>query len=303
MLLYRLPPFFRADMAKLIFGCGYLGRRVAAHWQAAGETVHVVTRSPSRAAELRASGLQPIVADVLDAETLRELPIAETVLFAIGFDRTAGRSIREVYVDGLAAVLAALPIETGQVIYISSTGVYGQNAGELVDETSDCHPIREGGRACLEAERLLLAHPLGRRAVILRLAGIYGPGRIPRRQELAAGQPLAAPSEGWLNLIHVDDAAGVVLAAETKTPSPRLYVVSDGHPVERYVYYAELARLLGAPPPRFTPAPPDSPGRERAVADKRIDNRRMLAELDVRLANPSYREGLASIAGTEVNPD
>ncbi len=276
-------------MAKLIFGCGYLGRRVAALWQATGETVHVVTRSPSRAAELRNHGLRPIVADVLDAETLRELPIAETVLYAIGFDRTAGRSIREVYVDGLAAVLAALPIETGRMIYISSTGVYGQKAGELVDETSECHPTREGGRACLEAERLLSAHSLGRRAVILRMAGIYGPGRIPRRQELLAGQPLAAPGEGWLNLIHVDDAASVVLAAETKMPSPRLYVVSDGHPVERHVYYAELARLLGAPPPRFAPAPGNSPALERTVADKRIDNRKMLSERAVRLSYPSYR--------------
>ncbi len=144
-------------MVRLIFGCGYLGHRVAVRWQVAGDTPHVVTRSPSRAAALAAEGLQPIVADVLRPETLRGLPTADTVLYAVGYDRTADQSLREVYVQGLANVLAALPANTGRILYVSSTGVYGQTTGEPVDESSPCHPTREGGRACLEAEQLLSA--------------------------------------------------------------------------------------------------------------------------------------------------
>jgi nucleoside-diphosphate-sugar epimerase len=286
-------------MAKLIFGCGYLGRRVAERWLATGETVYAVTRSESRAAELAGQGLRPIVADVMQPQTLGGLPVAETVLYSIGFDRTVGRSIREVYVDGLAAALAALPAGTGRIVYVSSTGVYGQTEGESVDENSPCNPTREGGRACLEAERLLAASALGSRSVVLRMAGLYGPGRIPRRQEMMAGEPVAVPAEGWLNLIHIDDAASVVLAAAASAPLPRTYVVSDGQPVARRAYYEALVRLLGAPQPQFAPAPAGSSASQRAAADKRIDNRRMVAELGVRLTYPSYREGLTAIVAAE----
>ena len=76
-------------------------------------------------------------------------------------------------------VLAALPAETGRLIYISTTGVYGPADGDWVDEVTPPDPQREGGRASLAAEQVLAAHPLGQRSVILRLAGIYGPGRVP----------------------------------------------------------------------------------------------------------------------------
>ena len=106
---------------------------------------------------------------------------------------------------------------------------------------------------------------------------------------------MAVPADGWLNLIHVDDAASVVVAAETRAPLPGLYVVSDGHPVERRVYYEELARLSARSTPSFRAAGSRTPATGRGNSDKRIVNRRMLAELDVGLAYPSYREGLAAI--------
>ncbi len=106
---------------------------------------------------------------------------------------------------------------------------------------------------------------------------------------------MKVPADGWLNLIHVDDAASVVVAAETRAPLPGLYVVSDGHPVQRRVYYEELARLSDAPPPLFAPPAAELPATQRGNSDKRIVNRRMLAELDVGLVYPSYREGLAAI--------
>jgi nucleoside-diphosphate-sugar epimerase len=283
---------------KLIFGCGYLGLRVGRRWLAAGETVCAVTRSRARAEELRSIGCTPLVADVTAPESLSELPAAETVLYAVGHDRTARKTLREVYVAGLSNVLDALSAATQRVLYISSTGVYAQSGGEWVDEESACEPIRESGCVCLEAERVLQAHRLGKKAIILRLAGIYGPGRIPRRQGLQAGEPIAAPQYGFLNLIHVDDAARIVLAAE-HVPPPRLYTVSDGLPPVRHEYYAELARLLAAPPPTFVDPPADSPAALRAESNKRVSNRRLLSELDVKLEFPSYREGLAAIVASD----
>jgi nucleoside-diphosphate-sugar epimerase len=140
---------------------------------------------------------------------------------------------------------------------------------------------------------------LGRRAAILRLGGIYGPGRIPRRSELEAGRPILASAEGFLNLIHVEDAATVVLTVEARATLPCLYNVTDGRPVLRKDYFCELARLAGAPAPRFEPPPPGDPRGERAASDKRVSNDKLLAELRPSFKFPSYREGLAAILAGE----
>jgi nucleoside-diphosphate-sugar epimerase len=280
---------------RLIVGCGYLGSRVAARWQAAGDQVHVVSRSPDRARQWSEQGFHSHVADVTQPSTLQHLPPAETVLVAVGFDRRSGLAMRDVYVQGLAHLLAALPPDPGRLIYVSSTGVYGQSAGERVDEDSPCEPSREGGLASWEAEQRLLAHPLGRRSVRLRLAGLYGPGRIPFLAALAAGEPLATPADSLLNLIHVDDAADVVCWAAHAAPVPGLYVVSDGHPVVRREFYAEVARRIGAAVPRFVdPDAAASQAQRAAGGHKHVDSQRLWSAIGVPPRYPTHREGLAA---------
>jgi nucleoside-diphosphate-sugar epimerase len=280
---------------KLIFGCGYLGIQVARRWRDAGDRVFAVTRSSERGRQFRAEGLFPIVADVTQPETLSELPQASSVLFAVGFDRTTGASVREVYVAGLRSALAAVSPSTRRFLYVSSTGVFGQTDGTWVDEDSPCEPTRPTGRACLDAESLLQEHELGPRSIILRLAGIYGPGRVPRRAQLMRGEPLVVAENGRLNLIHVDDAATVILAAEAQASVPNLYLVSDGYPVLRRQYCQHVARLVQAPNVRFQEPPPNSPKAQRGATDKRVSNTKMMRELTVKLRYPSYREGLAAI--------
>jgi nucleoside-diphosphate-sugar epimerase len=297
-------------MIRLIFGCGYLGERVARRWCEAGDDLVVVTRSVERARSFENQADHAIVADVTRPETLSNLPTAATVLFSVGHDRTSQQPITEVYAGGMRNVLAALPPDTGRFIYISTTGVYGDAKG-WVDEQTPPDPQREGGRASLAAEQLLAAHPLGRRSIILRLAGIYGPGRVPFIEELRAGEPIPAPSAGHLNLIHVDDATAVVVAAAEIPQSkfkklnrepPKgcpVYCVSDGHPVQRGEYYREVARQIGARPPQFVEPDPDSPRAARASADRRVRNDRMLADLRVTLAYRDYRAGLAALLETQ----
>ena len=282
-------------MAKLIFGCGYLGRRVARLWKDHGETVYAVTRSPARSRELAAEGLEPIVADLTTATEIALPQGVRTILFAVGYDRQSGATIHDVYRGGLARAMDWMPDAVDRFLYISSTGVYGSVAGQQVDETSPCEPTRAGGQACLAAEQLLLASRFAAQSIILRLAGLYGPGRIPRAADLAAGKPIEAPASGWLNLIHVADAARIVLLAEERAQPPRTYVVSDGQPVLRHEYYAELARLLNAPAPQFTAPPAASPAALRAASDKRVNPRLLFSELDPQLLYPDYRVGLASI--------
>jgi len=297
--------------AKLIFGCGYLGRRVAKRWLDAGNRVFAVTRSEARAAEFREMGLLPLIADVTEPASLAELAEkadlsdVDTVLFAVGFDRSVGRPIHEVYVDGLQSVLGLLPDSIERFIYISSTGVFGQTDGQWIDEQSVCQPTREGGKACLAAEGVLMASRFSRRAIILRLAGIYGPDRVPRKADLISNKSF--PTEGHLNLIHVDDAAMTVLAAEQAAPLPSLYLVSDETPVLRADYYAELRRLLGvtdvadavnasqSSKSKAAATIETSSRKERARADKRIRSDLFRSELKISLAYPNYRVGLAAI--------
>jgi len=291
-------------MKKLVFGGGYLGERVARRWQEQGAEVHVVTRSVARAADFATQGFFPHVANINNPKTLAGLPPVETVLFAVGYDRSSSRSIQEVYEKGLQNVLAALPEETKHVVYISSTGVYGDAQGEWVDERTPPAPHRPGGKASLAAEQVLTEHSLGSSSAILRLAGIYGPGRVPHLEKILQGESLRVPSESLLNLIHVEDAADVVLATEKWLPKaetrqhPALFCVSDGHPVARHDFYTEIARLVERPTPRFESPDPQSPVASRAQANKKVSNRQLIETFNLELTYPTYQTGLAAILGS-----
>ncbi len=279
----------------VIFGCGYLGRRVAELWRKQGRTVISVTRSPERAELFRSEGLTPYVGDICEPETLTGLPDADRVLFAVGYDRQSGQTQEAVFVDGLKNVLNQVGSRCRRWIYISSTSVYGQNGGRWVDEDSPCEPVQPGGRCCLTAEQLIRQHfpkdDALRRAVVLRLAGIYGPRRVLARvAELRAGTPIAGRSDAWLNLIHVDDAAQVVDAAmNAEQPGP-VYLVADDLPVTRQEYYSRLAELVGAPPPMFDES--QAAKRGSGGINKRCSNARMTSELGVRLNYPTFIAGL-----------
>src|SRR5262245_29551038 len=115
-------------MSQLIVGCGYLGHGVATYGRHRGDAVDAGTRVRGRADLLAAVGLTPLIANLHVLATLAliaQLRAIDMVLFAVGFDRSGGQTIREVYVDGLANVLSVLPGDAQRFIYISSTGVYG----------------------------------------------------------------------------------------------------------------------------------------------------------------------------------
>ena len=213
---------------RLVFGCGYLGRRVAKLWNQTGDDVFAVTRSANRSETLATEGFSPLVADITRPETLADLPQVDTVLIAVGMDRSVYSDIRKVYVEGLKNVLDALPASVEHVIYVSSTGVYGNFDGAWIDEEARTDPKREGGKACLEAEQLLKESRWGSRSTILRFAGIYGPDRVPTRQQVLDKQWDRLSAAGYLNLIQVDDGASIVkLIAHSvdcllyTSPSPR----------------------------------------------------------------------------------
>lgn len=289
---------------RLVVGCGYLGERVARRWVEHGDRVLGVTRREARARELAAAGIEPVVADVTDATAMRwldELPPLDTVFWAVGFDRSAGRTHRDVHVGGFGRLLDAIARHTAtggrpRVILSSSTGVWGDEAGGEVDEQTPPNPGREAGAVLVEAETLLRSHAAGP-GVALRFAGLYGPGRLPRLDDLRAGRPIAADPDTWLNLVHVDDAARIVCAvAEAAAPQP-LYVVSDGHPVRRRDWYGRLAAVTGSPPPAWDPAAPRVRG-----ADKRVNPALLFRDLQPALQHPDPLAAIAPLVAADARP-
>lgn len=266
---------------RLIFGCGYLGRVVARLWRDRGDRVAALTRR--NAGALAALGAEPIVGDVCDRASLTGLPAARTVLYAVGMDRSAGRSMQEVYVRGLANVLDALP-PGERFIYVSSTSAYGQTGGEWVAEASATAPSEESGKVVREAEQLLRAKRPD--AIILRFAGLYGPNRLLRKVALLKGEPLVGDADKWLNLVHVADGASAVLHAEANAAPGATYNVSDGTPVTRRDFYTRLGELLGVEA-RFEPRV------EVGAPNRRIDSTAFRA-LGWRPQFANYRDGLTA---------
>jgi nucleoside-diphosphate-sugar epimerase len=285
-------------MRALVIGCGYLGRRVAANWRSQGWQVSALTRTSQNAAELAAQGIEPLVGDVLLPKTLESLPAADVVLYAVGYDRHAAASKRDVSVRGVANVLEKLGPSLRRLLYISSTSVYGQDSGEWVDETSNTSPAGEDGQIVLAAENVVRQMCSDGTAVVLRFSGIYGPGRLLRRIDaVKRGEPIAANPDGFLNLIHVDDGATIVGRLSERDALQPTYLIIDDRPVRRREYYSLLARLVGSREPTFQ-FPASTAGRG---LNKRCSNARVKAELGDVLRFPTIESGLPhALAGGAV---
>ncbi len=293
-------------MRALVVGCGYLGRRIAERWCAAGHEVTALTRSSANAESLKDAGVTPVLGDVTSAASLTSLPTVDLVLYAVGYDRSSGDR-RAVVVGGLQNVFRNLRGKAAHVVFISTTSVYGQQNGEWVDVTSPAEPDSEAGRMALAAEKLVRTADMANSA-ILRLTGLYGPDRLLRRvEQMRAGEPLAGNGDAWLNLIHVDDAATAVTRAAERLrtyslPSPSgegpgvrgqttpslIYLVTDDRPVRRREYYKHLAKLTDSPPPVFDEAAPT----RVAGLGKRCRNDAATHQLELTLAFPTFIEGL-----------
>ncbi|MFO0960486.1 MAG: NAD-dependent epimerase/dehydratase family protein [Isosphaeraceae bacterium] len=271
----------------LILGCGYLGRRVGRLCRSRGIRAYGTTRSAEKAEQIARWGIEPIVCDLLDPDAPAKWPAVDRVLFCMGH----GKEGRPDHRIGLENSLRAA--REARWVYASSTGVYGQQGGEWIDEDSPAEPKTASGRACLEAEAAV--RNSGRPAAIVRFAGLYGPGRVIRRASLERGEPIPGDPTHHLNLIHIDDAAGAVVAAFDR-PDGDLAIAADDMPVTRLEYYEGAAELLGAAPPRFSGA------GERDASNKRASNRRLRQEWGVPLAYPTIRTGLPHALATPDQP-
>ncbi len=288
-------------MKTLIIGAGYLGVRVGQRLLALGDQVTATTRSTERSLLLNSLGMEPLVLDLLRPETLETIPEVDRTLYCIGFDRRGAASRREVTVEGLHQTLNVLLRRSKAIVYTSTSGVYGDHQGGVVDESTPAQPITESGKLNLEAEELLqsAAATGGIPTTILRYSGLYGPGRLLRSGPIKAGEPIQTHPESFLNLIQIDDAAAATVLAlqSSAVPTHPLYLVTDDQPVTRGDFYTTLAALLHAPTPRFV-APPQAE-TARSEANKRLSNARIKEALGFAPRYPTFETGLAAAIEAE----
>lgn len=281
--------------AVLIVGCGYVGERVACAEQGAGASVVAVVRSTESVARLAARGISCIRADLDDPASPAGLPAAGALLYYFAPPPSSGVSDTR-----LGNFLAALTQSPTHVVLISTTGVYGDCQGEWVTEDRTPHPVVDRARRRLDAEQRLRAWGQAHAVpvAILRVPGIYGPGRLPVKR-LQAGEPVLRESESpWSNRVHVDDLVRACLAARAGR-ADGVYNISDGHPSTMTDYFNRVADAVGLPrPPQITRDEAQavlSDGMRSYLAEsKRLDNRRMREELGVEPLYPDLAQGLAA---------
>jgi nucleoside-diphosphate-sugar epimerase len=284
----------------VVFGCGYVGAAVAAWAQGRGARVTALTRNPATAETLRATGIEVVVADLAAADWHGAIPGgADWVLNSVSSGGGGIEAYRRSYVDGTRSIVAWARAAggVGTLVYTGSTSVYPQGDGVRVDESAPTDATAERPGLLLAAEAAVLgAAEVCRRTFVLRLAGIYGPGRHHVLDQLRSGAgEIAGAGSHRLNLVHRDDIVGAVAACFTAPPGVGggIFNVADDAPAPKAEVVAWLAAQLGVAMPRFTGEP--AGGRRAVTPDRIIVNRRCREVLGWRPAYPSYREGYATL--------
>lgn len=273
----------------LIAGCGYVGSALALRLTSAGHTVHGLRRQTGRLP----AGIQPVAADLCDPGTLQRLPAGlRYVVYTAAPEGADEDAYNSIYIQGLCNLLRALD-EGGQrpdrVILTSSTSVFGQKDGEWIDETSPTEPENYRGRSVLEGEGTLLAGPFP--ATILRLGGIYGPGRTRLIERVRAGQAQIAEGAPFTNRIHLDDAAGALAHLLSLAEPERLYLGVDHEPARLPKVIRWLAEQTRAALPAVGPDSSTATARE---SGKRCRNDRLVRSGYV-FRYGTFRDGYAAV--------
>lgn len=285
-------------MRALIVGCGYVGLPLGQALIQAGHQVSGLRRSASSTEELQRAGLTPIIADVTRRADLDRIP--DTFDWVINTVASSGGGVedyRAVYLQGTRCLIDWLSQRAPQkYVYTSSTSVYAQTDGSTVTEESPTEPSSETSRVLVETEQELLrtAREKNFPAIILRVAGIYGPERgHPFKQYLRGEARITGDGSRLMNMIHRDDVVRAILAALDRGRPGEIYNAADEEPVTQGDFFTWLAAQLDGPLPQLTPEPEDA-ARKRGLTQKRVSNFKLRHELGCELKYPTFRQGYAA---------
>jgi nucleoside-diphosphate-sugar epimerase len=291
-------------MRVLIVGCGYVGVPLGAELVRLGHEVFGLRRNSAAENELKAAGIQPLFGDMTRPDEFKKLPrdfdwVVNCV--AAGGD---AENYREVYFNGTKNLIEWLaPNPPKKFVYTSSTSVYAQNDGSQVKESSPTEPTAETSKILVETEKILLEASHGSRglsphqkfpAVILRVAGIYGPDRGHWfKQFLKDAAHIEGDGTRFLNMIHRDDLIGCIIAALKNGRAGEIYNAADDEPVSQLHFFQWLAQAVDKPLP---PSAPQNLGenRRRGATNKRVSNRKLKMELGHQFKYPNFRIGYSA---------
>jgi nucleoside-diphosphate-sugar epimerase len=279
-----------------IVGCGYIGERIAQLYRESGADIACVVRSREHAVRLESVGFSVLVSSFDNTESIPALALAGSTLFYLV--PPPGGGVADSRARNFISQLSGAQ-KPARIVYMSATSVYSETAGGVVTEESVTHPVSAMGKRRLDAETAFLEYGAVNDVpvVILRVSGIYGPGRLPLMQ-ISQGQPLLREEEsGPSNRIHADDLAAICLAAAESGENGEIFNVSDGNPSSMTTYFNACADALNLPrQPQVALEEARlvmSPLMFSYVSEARIvDNSKMLERLNVRLRYPTIMEGL-----------
>jgi nucleoside-diphosphate-sugar epimerase len=251
-------------------------------WQAIGLTLSV-----DSAAKLRSSGLNVMACDIRGPRFAENLKVKSfsLIIHCASSGRGGSDSYQTVFSDGTRNLLAAL--EVGHILFTSSTSVYAQADGSLVDEFSPAEPERMTGKILRRTEDLVLSQG----GTVARLAGLYGPGRcLPLARLLAGDAVIEGEGERIMNSIYRDDAVSGLLFLANLRPGG-IFNVVDNHPSSQLEWFRWVAQRVGRPMPPFGPR---DRTRKRAWTNKRVSNAK-LRQFGWEPTFPGFREGIERI--------
>lgn len=290
---FHLPDPLPVPPRAVIVGCGYVGLRLGQRLAVDREVVGVVSSAAS-VARLHAAGLkgQAVELDAAGPDSFEWVKDAD-LYYLVPPPATGDSDPR------LAGFLNRLASRPRVFVYMSTTGVYGDAGGEEVTEATPVSPLTARARRRVNAEEMVRTWCTERevRRVVLRVPGIYGPGRLPLAR-LASREPAIRIEEaGMGNRIHVDDLVAACIAAAGESQARGVYNITDGNPLNTTEFLLRVAALTGLPPPPQIPM--DEAQLVLSAArlsflneSRRVANRRMLAELGIRLRYADVDEGI-----------
>jgi nucleoside-diphosphate-sugar epimerase len=255
----------------LIAGCGYVGQAAAELFHKRGWKVEGWTASTQSAGQLSAAPYAVRALDITNSAAVSA--VREEFDFVIQCASSGGgdaEAYRRIYLEGARNLLQIFP--GAELLFTSSTSVYAQKRGEIVDETSSAGPAHERGQILREAEELVLS----RNGIVARLGGIYGPGRSFLLRKFLAGEGVpGGAGDRFINQAHRDDiASALFLLAEQRAHLGRqVYNVVDDQPIRARDAYQWLSGHLQRPLPTKRP----SSERKRGDGNKRVSNKKLRA--------------------------
>ncbi|MDD2899516.1 MAG: NAD-dependent epimerase/dehydratase family protein [Desulfuromonadaceae bacterium] len=285
-------------MKIFIAGCGYIGERIARKYQESGVDVTCQVRAEEHGTKLASSGFPVVITTLDNTVSLQQFDLADSILFYLVPPPGGGNT------DSRARNFISHIKPTGKplkIIYMSATSVYSETVDGIVTEESPTSPESAMGKRRLDAEAVFTNYGSANQipVIILRVSGIYGPGRLPVMQ-ITQGQPLLREEEsGPSNRIHADDLADICIAAAEQGGYGDIFNISDGQPSSMTSYFNACADTLGLPrQPQVSFSEASmamSPLMFSYVCQSRVvDNRRMLDRLNVKLRYETLSEGLAA---------